>query len=211
MSAKQLLSKFSLKEIVKVLAKRTPQGFIASTAAGAARQISIEKFGYDFTGLGIRLGLFFAAAFLIESYFKAKIALDNVIKDPSKSVPVISGIFGISGMIFNFIFEQFKDDTKEVQVTKGDSRLFSNDKIQQLFSDQGFRGFKFWDIIKVIALLLVIMEWMRFNNMTKATGGQVQPLTHGLFVIIIIGLGLTIIPELINKVKKTDLNLESLR
>ena len=52
---------------------------------------------------------------------------------------------------------------------------------------------------------------MRYLNQNKALGGKSSPMTIGIFTLIIVALGLTTIPELIQRVKGTDFNLEALR
>jgi hypothetical protein len=79
------------------------------------------------------------------------------------------------------------------------------DSLKNLF------GFKFWDIIKVISILLVIAEFSRYVNTNKSLNAKSSPMTIGIFTLIIITLGLTTIPELYKRVKGTDFNLESLR
>ena len=55
---------------------------------------------------------------------------------------------------------------------------------------------------------MVLMEFMRYS---KNNPQNKNALTIGLFVGIIIALGITTLPELIKRVKTTDFDLESLR
>ena len=82
---------------------------------------------------------------------------------------------------------------------------------KDLFGEKGVKGFKFWDIIKIVSILLVVAEFMRYVNTNKALGAKSSPMTIGIFTLIIVALGLTTIPELIQRVKGTDFNLEALR
>ena len=201
------MAKITQQQLVGLLGKLSPQTFVASQAlkgVGKAKDIATEKFGYDFLGLGLRLLLFFAVAFLIEAYFKSKIAINEIINDPDRQVGIISGLFGLTGIVFNFLYQSFQQDKPDEPAptpTPITSDFFNNEAIKAVFSEEGYHGFHYWDIIKIIALLLVVMEWRRFSAMTKATGGQVQPLTHGLFILFIVGLGLSIIPQLVSKIK----------
>jgi hypothetical protein len=83
--------------------------------------------------------------------------------------------------------------------------------LKDLFGETGIKGFKFWDIIKIVSILLVTAEFMRYMNTNKALGAKSSPMTVGIFTLLIVALGLTTIPELIKRVKGTDFNLESLR
>ena len=208
------MAKITQQQLVGLLSKLTPQTFVASQAlkgVGKAKDIATEKFGYDFLGLGLRLLLFFAVAFLIEAYFKSKIAINEIINDPDRQVGIISGLFGLTGIVFNFLYQSFQQDKPdEPAPTPITSDFFNNEALKAVFSEEGYHGFHYWDIIKIIALLLVVMEWRRFTAMTKATGGQVQPLTHGLFILFIVGLGLSIIPQLVSKIKHSYINPQAM-
>ena len=91
----------SFREVGKLLtkAKLHPASLIAGQALETTKTISIEKFGYDFTGLIIKLVVFYAVAYLIEWYFRAKIAVEEAIANPDTFViPVFTGLFGIGGI-----------------------------------------------------------------------------------------------------------------
>ncbi len=201
-----------LQTLKKLISKSNIGVAVAGKGLETVSALSKEKFGYDFLGLGIKLIIFYAVAFLIEWYMRGKIFVDEVIENPQSQTILLTGIFGIGGFIGDFIMKQFLQDKEQnPDKTFTTSAFFSNKYIRELFSDNGIKGFKYWDIIKIITLLLVIMEWKRFNDMTKASNGQVSPLTHGMFMLFIFAISLTIIPDLIKKLKTTDFNLESLK
>jgi hypothetical protein len=93
----------------------------------------------------------------------------------------------------------------------GLSNFWSNEKVRQLFSEEGFHGLNYWSIIKIIVILLVIAEFTQYLRMNKNLGGKSSPFTVAIFTLIIVALGLTTVPELIQRIKKTDLNLEAFR
>ena len=80
--------------------------------------------------------------------------------------------------------------------------------LTDLFGETGIKGFKFWDVVKLGAILMVLFEFSRYSKNNPNTKNA---LTIGLFVGIIAVLGLTTLPELIKRVKTTDFDLESLR
>ena len=217
------MAKITQQQLVGLLSKLTPQTLVAKAVIGKAKDIATEKFGYDFMGLAIRLVIFFSVAYLIEIYFKAQIAVDelfnptspNVVSpdDTSSGTVIPLGDFlwkALFGSLVRTVTVDPKGDT--IIEPKGEqSAFFSNPNVKALFSDEGFHGWKYWQIIKLIAVLLVVMEWRRFSAMTKATGGQVQPLTHGLFILFIVGLGLSIIPQLVSKIKHSYINPQAMR
>ena len=84
------------------------------------------------------------------------------------------------------------------------------DSLKKLFNG-GISGFKFWDIIKIVAILIVIVEAFRYMESVKALGQKSSPATLGVFLLLIAILGIITVPELYNRLKTTDFNLESLK
>ena len=73
--------------------------------------------------------------------------------------------------------------------------------VVNFFSD-GFKGVKFWDIVKVLSILLVIMEWNNWQNTQKALKINPSPMTQGVFAVLITGLALITVPELFQRLKE---------
>ena len=211
------MAKLTLQQVSNILGKSpitklNPASAIATTGIQTGKAISKEIFGYDFVGLLIKLVVFFAVAYLSEIFIKGKIAVDNIIRNPDTPMAVSSGFFGLSGIVFNYLYNTFKTDKEDpVKEDPIPSDFWSNEKIKQLFSENGFHGFNYWSIIKIIAVLLVIAEFTQYLRMNKALGGKTSPLTIGIFTLLIVALGLTTVSDLIQRVKKTDFNLEALR
>ena len=211
------MATLTLQQVSKLLSKKgitklNPATAIVSTGIQAGKQVSREIFGYDFIGLVIKLVVFFAVAYASEIFIRGKIAIDEIIRNPNTQVAVVSGLFGLGGIFFNYLYNTFKTEKEDPnKLDPVSSDLWSNEKVKQLFSEQGFHGFNYWSIIKIIAILLVIVEFTQYLKMNKTLGGKTSPLTIGIFTLIIIALGLTTVPELIKRVKGTDFNLEELR
>jgi len=70
------------------------------------------------------------------------------------------------------------------------------------FFQEGIKGFKYWDLVKIIATLLVIAEWYSWNERTKGIGTLQEPFTHGVFAILVSGLILITIPEVWQRLKE---------
>ena len=65
------------------------------------------------------------------------------------------------------------------------------------FFQEGIRGFRFWDLIKLLAIMLVILEWNNWYKTEKARGvANPSPLTTGVFAMIVGSMVLITIPEL---------------
>ena len=71
------------------------------------------------------------------------------------------------------------------------------------FFQDGFNGFKYWDIIKMFAILLVLYEWFNWYNSVKGNPKiPPSPMTHGVFVILVAGLTLATFPELLQRIRE---------
>ncbi len=70
------------------------------------------------------------------------------------------------------------------------------------FFRDGIKGFRFWDIVKLVAILLVVMEWANWNQTQKALKIEPSPMTQGVFAVIITGLTLITVPELFQRLKE---------
>ena len=72
------------------------------------------------------------------------------------------------------------------------------------FWKDGINGFRYWDIVKALATLLVLAEWFQWYNTEKAKDPKniPSPLTNGVFFVIVSGLALITFPELFQRLKE---------
>ncbi len=172
----------SFQQISQVLGQAikkggTPQTIIAREAIGQGQSFLNEKFGYDFVGLGVKIVVYFLITFLFAKFMEAVIFLRG-------GWVVMANLLGFS-------------IPKADQVPESLKKLF----------DGGISGFKFWDIVKIILIILVIAEFIRYVNLPQKS----SPMTIGIFLGIISILAITTFPELVKRIKATDFNLEALR
>ena len=232
------MAKLTSQQIFKLMGKSAitklnPATAIASTGIQAGKQVSKEMFGYDFVGLLMKIVVFFAVAYLSEIFIRGKIAVEEAISGTLEKVKagkivgeggVFLGSSSIAGMVFSYLFKSATGeeynwiDTSPIvpKSTPSESKLglsnfWGNEKVKQLFSEQGFHGLNYWSLIKIIVILLVIVEFTQYLRMNKNLGGKSSPFTIAIFTLIIIALGLTTVPDLIKRVKTTDFNLEAFR
>ena len=165
------------KILGKGLSKVNPATFAVTSAVETGQQLSKEQFGYDFVGLGIKLFIYFTVALLFAKFMEG--------------VLFAKGIFISLANLFGANLPSDQDIP---------------DSLKKLFNG-GIGGFKFWDIVKIVAVLLVITEMIRYIHLTQKS----SPMTLGLFGLIITALILITIPELIARIRKTDLNLEAFK
>jgi len=147
--------------------------------AGATRQgskevgkLSIELFSFDFANLAIKLLVWFMIAIVIDK-------IHFVIT--SAGVNVVSTIVNAFG--YNLPTVQSEPDF-----------------FKKLFGE-GYFGLKYWDFIKIGALILVLIEFMRWYENEKRIGGEPSPFTLGIFALIMVLLSAFTIPEIIKKLK----------
>jgi hypothetical protein len=232
------MAKLTLQEVSQILGKSAtklnPATAIAGGSIKAGKAVSKEMFGYDFVGLLMKIVVFFAVSYLAEIFIRGKIAVEEVLTGTIEKVEagkivgeggVFLGSSSIAGMVFSYLYKSTTGqeynwiDTTPLDTStdsksnskSGFSNFWSNEKIKQLFSEQGFHGLNYWSVIKIIVILLVIAEFSQYLKMNKNLSGKSSYFTIGLFTLIIVVLGLNTVPDLIKRIKTTDFNLEALR
>ncbi len=70
------------------------------------------------------------------------------------------------------------------------------------FFQEGIKGFRYWDFVKTLAILLVIMEFNNWLEEQKVRGIKPSPMTMGVFGVLIGGMALITIPELFTRFKE---------
>ena len=78
------------------------------------------------------------------------------------------------------------------------------DWLRKLF-EEGYQGVTYWNIIQVIAILLVVMEALQYDRKLKESGEKPNATTLGLFALIVLGLSLVTFPQMIQKIQEFQL------
>jgi len=73
--------------------------------------------------------------------------------------------------------------------------------VTKLFTT-GFHNITFWQIVQVIAVLIVVVEYMQYDRMLKQTDQRPNITTGAVFAMIGLGLSLITFPQIIQKVKE---------
>ena len=76
--------------------------------------------------------------------------------------------------------------------------------LRKLF-EEGYHGVSFWKIIQVIAILIVVMEYVQYDRKLKERGEKPNASTIGLFVLIGGALSIATIPQVIQMVKEKQI------
>jgi len=124
------------------------------TIAGTkqAGKISIELFGFDFVTLALKVFVFFVTAVIIDK-------IHFMLTAPTLNIAsTILGVFGF------FI----PTDKAEPEFFK---RLFG----------EGYYGLKYWDLVRIMTMLLVVAEFYMYYETQKRLGGKVGAMTLGIF------------------------------
>lgn len=158
--------------------KVNPTSIIAGAIGGAVQADLKERFNYDFVNLGVKLLVFFTIMFVFAKFMEAVI--------------FVRGGFLLLANLLGFKIPQAD------QVPQS---------LKDLFND-GVHGFKFWDIVKIVAMFLVVAEFMRY--MSNNQGTKASPATIIIFIAIFAILGITTIPELKNRLQNTFNNPDEL-
>ena len=66
----------------------------------------------------------------------------------------------------------------------------------------GFHNITFWQIVQVISVLIVVMEYMQYDRMLKEKQERPNVTTGAVFAMIGLGLSLITFPQIIQKVKE---------
>ncbi len=173
-----MASKISAKVLQKLLlkggTKLNPALAVGSIGIDSAKFASKEIFGFDFVNLGLKLLIYFTVALIFAKVMEA--------------IVFARGGFVVLANLLGF------DIPKEEQLPQTLKDLFNG----------GIKGFKFWDIVKIIALLLVITEMIMYVNQNRRMGSNPSPMTLGVFTLIIVSLGITTVPELVKRIRNVE-------
>jgi hypothetical protein len=66
----------------------------------------------------------------------------------------------------------------------------------------GYHNITFWQIVQMIAVLIVVVEYMQYDRMLKENNEKPNVTTGAVFAIIGLGLSLITFPQIIQKVKE---------
>ena len=152
---------------------------IARQSAKEASKISKKSLGFDFIPLLTSLILYYVIAFAFAKFMEA-----------SK--------FATGGIVAIANFLGFNVPSSEELPNQWN----------RLFDETGYNGVKFWDIINVVALLIVIATALNFQKNTEASGNQVQLITWAIFAMIGGFIVVTGVSKLVMKLQERNFQSE---
>ena len=147
---------------------------VAKGGFDTARNTVSGLTGYDFVGLISRIVVFYVVALAI-----AKVM--ELIVFSSDGISKVANMFGIP--------------------------LPSNipEPIRKLFVEGynvGGYNIKYWEFVKVASVVIVVMEFLQYNQEQKQLGLKPAPTTLGVFFLIISALALISIPQIYQMIKE---------
>jgi len=66
----------------------------------------------------------------------------------------------------------------------------------------GFHNITFWQIVQVISVLIVVMEYMQYDRMLKEKQQKPNVTTGAVFAMIGLGLSLITFPQIVQKIQE---------
>ena len=73
--------------------------------------------------------------------------------------------------------------------------------VTKLFTT-GFHNITFWQIVQVIAVLIVVVEYMQYDRMLKQNNEKPNITTGAVFGMIGLGLSLITFPQIVQKIQE---------
>ena len=132
-------------------------------------------------------------------------------------IPLISGI--VIFYTIAFIFAKFMEASK---LATGGFIAFSNllgfnvppqqelpNSLNRLFDEGGLNGIKFWDLINIIAIVIIVATAFQFYSNVKAQSTrenpkQVQPITWAIFGILVSFIIVTGMSEIVTRIQQRN-------
>ena len=206
-----------------------PASLIAKQGAKQAKAVSTQYLGFDFIPLLTSLALFYIISFTIAKFMEASIYATGAIR-------AIDGVLGYKipkseelpqGIVKLFVttqegFEYQPTSTETLQGTEGRFNPPDWDKPydygslehQQAdpdsFPQKPIRfNLKFWDIVNIVAILIIVVTAFNFQKSTEATGAKVQPITWVIFGLIVGFITLTGVSKLVMKYSTNNFQREN--
>ena len=76
--------------------------------------------------------------------------------------------------------------------------------LTKLFST-GYNGVAFWQIMQIVSILLVLIEYQQYDRSLKEKGEKPNVTTQGVFLLIALALSLMVFPQMIQKFKEKQI------
>ena len=78
----------------------------------------------------------------------------------------------------------------------------------QLFDETGYKGVKWWDLVNIVAILIVIATAFNFQKSVEASGNKVSYITWAIFAMITGFIVITGVSKLVVKLQERNFQSE---
>jgi len=184
----------------------------------ASRDYSVSILGYDFIGLVSRLAIFYLVAFLVNSYMIASIKggiwLNTIATLFGASLPqtlpqwlidlftVGLGSKGFAVSATPTAPGQFNPPGWDLPYDYGSIEHHQSANIEGKLIQAGGITITFWQIVQIISILLVVLEYFQYSKKLKEDGSKPNVTTMAVFAMLGIGISLVTFPTMIHKIKE---------
>ena len=182
------------------------------------KQYSVSVLGYDFIGLVSRLAIFYLVAFLVNSYMIASIKggiwLNTIATLFGASLPqtlpqwlidlftVGLGSKGFAVSATPTAPGQFNPPGWDKPYDYGSIEHHQAENIEGKLIQAGGITITFWQIVQIISILLVVLEYFQYSKKLKEDGSKANVTTMAVFAMLGIGISLVTFPTMIHKIKE---------
>jgi len=73
----------------------------------------------------------------------------------------------------------------------------------KLFTNSGYHNITFWQIVQIISVLIVVVEYLQYDRMLKEKQEKPNITSGAVFAMIGLGLSLITFPQIIQKIKES--------
>jgi len=184
----------------------------------ASRDYSVSILGYDFIGLVSRLAIFYLVAFLVNSYMIASIKggiwLNTIATLFGASLPQtlpqwLIDLFTVGLGSKGFAVSatptspgQFNPPGWDKPYDYGSIQHHQAENIEGKLIQAGGITITFWQIVQIISILLVVLEYFQYSKKLKEDGTKPNVTTMAVFAMLGIGISLVTFPTMIHKIKE---------
>jgi len=183
------------------------------------KKYSVSILGYDFVGLVSRLAIFYLVSFLVNSYMiatiKGGIWLNTVAALFGASLPqtlpqwlidlftVGLGSKGFTVSATPTAPGQFNPSGWDKPYDYGSIEHHQAENIEGKLVQTGGITITFWQIVQIISILLVVLEYYQYSKKLKDEDDKKPNVTTmAVFAMLGIGISLVTFPTMIHKIKE---------
>jgi len=114
-------------------------------------------------------------------------------------------IFFITGFLINAYFQATIQGGIWLNSLAGFFGVKFPDSLPQWVTELftiGFHNITFWQVVQVISVLIIVVEYMQYDRMLKEKDQKPNATSSAVFLMIALGLSLVTFPQIVQKIKE---------